>query len=162
MYVYSKTIQNILLFIQGGFQKDNPASIGRLRALINTLRKVMTVLAIGYLQYKYTKNKTLTKNKNAKTKDLSEKSFFKMHIDSIKPWFIINTSMKTLLYTKRQMFSGSVPRVPRYLAVWSKRHRRGEAASLHRGQKRPCGRSRRMSALCAGSFPFLFSERKQR
>ena len=40
-----------------------------------------------------------------------------MHIDSIKPWFIINTSMKTLLYTKRQMFSGSVPRVPRYLAA---------------------------------------------
>ena len=91
------------------------------------------MVIIGLLKHKYTKNKMPNLDIKAEIKDLSEKKFFKMHIDSIKPWPIINTSMKTLLYTKRQMFSGSVPRVPRYLAVWSKRHRRGEAASLHRG-----------------------------
>lgn len=76
MYVYRKTMQNILLRLQAHFQRHDTLSVAQLRDELNTSRKFALPLAEYLDLHKYTVRRGDLRAATQKIRDLSEKSFF--------------------------------------------------------------------------------------
>ncbi|HEY3423538.1 MAG TPA: selenocysteine-specific translation elongation factor [Negativicutes bacterium] len=72
LYVYRKTIQNIVKLIQNHFQKQPTLTVAELRDMLNTSRKVALPLLEYFDLHKYTIREGDIRRSGLKIKDLSE------------------------------------------------------------------------------------------